>query len=143
MLRASTIIFPAPATYDALTWNAGCATAFTGDTCGAASDGGPATVSLVEIALKSVATGTFWTGSGSTYSGTSPNWISATGTTSWTRLLPFSTFPTAGTYKLYGRATDSAGNVQSTATNQQFNVTNVSGGVYVFEGFFSRSTTRT
>jgi hypothetical protein len=66
-----------------------------------------------------------------------PVWVSASGTTSWTRLVPFSTFPSAGSYTMFSRATDSAGNVQSAATSVTFSVTNVSGGVYVFEGFFS------
>jgi hypothetical protein len=134
----STIAFPVPATtYNALTWNAGCPPAtLVGDVCGGAADGGPAAVSLVQVALKNSA-GNYWTGTGNTFSGTTPTWISATGTTGWSKGVPFSTFPTAGSYTLYASATDSAGNVQTATTSSTFSVTNVSGGVYVFEGFFS------
>ena len=51
--------------------------------------------------------------------------------------MPFSTFPTAGSlHAATRRSTDSAGNVQTTPDSHTFTVTNVSGGVYVFEGFF-------
>ena len=40
-------------------------------------------------------------------------------------------------YTLQSRATDTAGNVETPTVGRTFTVTNVSGGIYVFEGFFS------
>ena len=139
----STILFPAAATYDALTWNAGCATAFTGDVCGSASDSGPAAMSLVQIALRN-ASGQYWNGTASNFvTSADPIWISATGTTSWNTLIPYSTFPTAGDYTVLSQSTDSAGNLEATPDSRTFTVANVSGGVYVSRASSSRSTTRT
>jgi hypothetical protein len=134
----SSVTFPAPSTtYNAATWNAGCTT-LTGDACGTAADPAPASgVAAVHIALKNSA-GNYWTGTGSTFAGSTPIWVAVTsGTTAWNRLLPFSTFPVAGSYTIYSRATDVAGNTQAQGLGNTFTVTNVSGGVYTFEGFFS------
>ncbi len=132
----STVAFPAGGSHDAFTWNAGCATALTGDVCGAAADAGPAVISLVQIALKNSA-GLYWTGVGNAFTSPTAVWLSASGTTSWNCLVPFSAFPAAGSYTISSRATDSAGNVQTALASNTFGVINPSGGVYVFEGFFS------
>jgi hypothetical protein len=79
----------------------------------------------------------YWTGVGNSFTSATPVWVTATGTTTWNRLIPFSTFPSPGSYTLYSRATDSAGNVQTVPTSSPFTVTNTSAGVYTFEGFFS------
>ena len=100
-----------------------------------ASDSGLATVSAVHIALRNAA-GMYWTGTGSSFTSPTPVWLSTPGTTGWNKLIPYSTFPTAGSYTLLSRSTDTAGNVETAPDSHTFSVSNVSGGVYVFEGFF-------
>ena len=80
--------------------------------------------------------GLYYTGICNTFAA-GPIWHLAAGTTMWSYAIPFSAFPTAGSYSLDSRATDLAGNVQSPVTTRNFSVMNVSGGVYAFEGFFS------
>ncbi len=67
----------------------------------------------------------------------SPVWIATDAGVFWDHALPYSTFPTNGSYTLLSRATDTAGNVETPSAGRTFTVTFVSGGIYIFEGFFS------
>ncbi|HEX2766115.1 MAG TPA: Ig-like domain-containing protein, partial [Candidatus Limnocylindria bacterium] len=132
---SSAITFPMPGSYDAFQWNAGCSTAFVGDACGTWSDSGLAGVESVAVALRNAA-GDYWTGTGNDFSSSTPIWHATTGSTTWNRLIPFSSFPAAGSYTLLSRATDVAGNVQAPPASTTFSVVNPSS-PYVFEGFFA------
>jgi hypothetical protein len=133
----ASITFPGATTYNALSWNSGCGTPFVGDVCGTATDTGTGAsgVTHVHIALRNSG-GFYWTGVANNFAA-GPIWHLATGTGTWSYAIPFSTFPTAGNYTLDARATDLAGNVQNPISSRPFSVTNVSGGVYDFTGFFS------
>jgi hypothetical protein len=111
---ASVTTFPVAATrYNNTTYNAGCGTATTSDICGSASDASSG-VSKVEISVLRASTGLYLTGT--TFTAASQNWITATGTTSWSYALAAATFPGDGTYTLFVRATDAVGNIGTTST---------------------------
>jgi hypothetical protein len=106
--------FPVAATrYNNTTYNNGCGTAATGDLCGTAADAASG-VATVEISVQRASTGLYLTGT--TFSAASPNWITATGTTSWSYALAAATFPGDGTYTLVVRATDAVGNASTAST---------------------------
>ncbi|EON24299.1 FHA domain-containing protein [Nocardioides sp. CF8] len=98
--------------YNNTTYDAGCVPA-TGDICGTASDT-PSGVSKVEISVQRASTGLYLTGT--TFTAASQNWITATGTTSWSYALAATSFPADGTYTLVVRATDAVGNANTTST---------------------------
>ena len=98
--------------YNDTKYNAGCVPT-TGEVCGTASDT-PSGVSKVEISVLRASTGLYL--SGTTFSASSQNWITATGTASWSYAIAATTFPADGTYTLAVRATDGVGNAGTTST---------------------------
>jgi hypothetical protein len=105
--------FPAAGSrYNNTKYDAGCVPA-TGDVCGTASDT-PSGVSTIEISVRRASTGLYLTGT--TFSSASQNWITATGTTSWSYALAATTFPANDTYTLAVRAADTVGNASTTST---------------------------
>lgn len=121
--------------YNNTTFTAGCV-AGTGDICGTASDAGSGVVK-VDFSLQRVSTNLYLTGT--TFGASAQNWITATGTTSWSYPLAAATFPATDTYVLAVRSTDGVGNVSTTTntfridrtvpTATGFTATNVSGGL--------------
>ena len=99
--------------YGTTTYNAGCGTATTGDICGTASDA-VSGVSKVEISVQRATTGLYL--SGTSFSAANQNWITATGTTSWSYSLAATTLSADGTYTLFVRGTDPLGNTTTTST---------------------------
>ena len=99
--------------YSNTTYDVGCV-AGTGDLCGTSSDA-PSGVAKVEISVLRASTGLYLTGT--TFSSASQNWLTATGTTSWSYALAATTYPADGTYTLSVRATDNVGNARTTSTS--------------------------
>jgi hypothetical protein len=99
--------------YNNTTYNAGCGTSVTGDICGTASDS-PGGVAKVEISVRRASTGLYLTGT--TFSASTPTWITVTGTTSWSYALAATTFPADDTYTVTVRATDAVGNASTAST---------------------------
>jgi LmbE family N-acetylglucosaminyl deacetylase len=113
---ASTITFPAVSgSYSVATWNAGCASA---GFCGTASDS-LSGVKRVELSLRQVSSGAYW--NGSSFAGTSEQFLGATGTSSWSFPLAASAFPADGQYAVRVRAVDNANNVES-ASSRTFTI---------------------
>ena len=100
------------ARYGATTYNAGCVPT-TGEICGTASDAASG-VAKVEVSVQRASTGLYLTAT--TFGAVSQNWITATGTTSWSSAIAATTFSTDGTYTGFVRATDTVGNVATTST---------------------------
>ncbi|MFL6011855.1 MAG: Ig-like domain-containing protein, partial [Gaiellaceae bacterium] len=117
-IPSSTITFPANGgSYNAATWNSGCAPA-TGDVCGTAADNtGGSGLQKVEVSLRQ-GTGNYW--NGTSFSSTTEFFVSATGTASWQRAFSAFDFPADGTYTLHGRATDNAGNIEAVGPTATF-----------------------
>lgn len=99
--------------YNDATYNAGCGTASTGDICGTAADARSG-VAKVEISVRRASTGLYLTGT--TFSSSSQNWITVTGTASWSYALAAATFPADDTYTVVVRATDNADNAGTAST---------------------------
>jgi hypothetical protein len=127
------ITFPGTSGYTALAWNSGCLTPFAGDFCGTAADG-LSGVAQVQYSIQRVTDNTFW--NGTSFSSSPEMFFSPTGLTSWIQGFAFGNFPATGLYTIKARATDVAGNT-SAGTQTSFTISNPSGGIYVFEGFFS------
>ncbi|MEP6814641.1 MAG: Ig-like domain-containing protein, partial [Marmoricola sp.] len=105
--------FPVAGTrYITTTYDAGCV-AGTGDICGTASDAGSG-VGQIEVSVQRASTGLYLTGT--TFSASGQNWITATGTTSWSLAIAATTLSTDGTYTLVVRATDGVGNANTSST---------------------------
>jgi len=62
-----------------------------------------------------------WSGSGNSFTTSCPNWVPASGTTSWSLALPSADLTSSDTYTVIGEATDSAGNVGSSAASFTYN----------------------
>ena len=104
---ATTLTFPINLDwYNAAGWSAGCAPV---GICGTASD--PSGVTNVSVGILQWSSGDYW--NGTTFSSSSLQLKSATGTTSWHYPLAR---PADGTYTVYVRATDGLGN---TTTNSK------------------------
>ena len=107
---ASSITFPAEGgRYRAATFSAGCSTAATPDACGTASDTGGSGLAAVEVRIQRQSDSQYWNGT-SWQAGAA--WLPATGTSPWSRGFT----PGDDQYTLSSRATDAAGNVESTDT---------------------------
>ena len=107
---ASSITFPAEGgRYRAATFSAGCSTAGTPDACGTASDTGGSGLAAVEVRIQRQSDSQYWNGT-SWQAGV--EWLPATGTSPWSRGFT----PGDDQYTLSSRATDAAGNVESTDT---------------------------
>ena len=105
--------FPASgARYGTTTYNAGCVPT-TGEVCGTASDAASG-VAKVEVSVQRASTGLYLTGT--TFSAAAQNWVTATGTASWSSAIAATTFSADGTYTLFVRATDTVGNMATTST---------------------------
>jgi hypothetical protein len=98
--------------YGTTSYNAGCANT-TGDVCGTASDA-VSGVAKVEISVQRATSGLYL--SGTSFTSASQNWITATGTTSWSYLIAATVLSTDGAYTLSVRATDAVGNTTTTST---------------------------
>lgn len=101
------------ARYTNATYIAGCV-AGVGDLCGTTADAGSG-VAKVELSVQRASTGLYLTGT--TFSAAAQNWITATGTTSWSHAIAATTFPADGTYTMVVRATDGVGNTRTTSTS--------------------------
>ena len=102
----SAVTFPANnGSYNAAGWNAGATSKITGT----ASFASGSTGRIVQVSVKQNSTGKYWSGSGSSFSFVSENFVNATGTTSWTANFPATNFPADGTYVVHSLATDSNG----------------------------------
>jgi hypothetical protein len=93
--------------YNNTTYDAGC-TPGTGDICGTASN-----ASKVEIYVWRQSGSTYLNSTGTAFDSGAPNWLLATGTTSWRYALAAATFPADGIYIVYVRATDAIGNTNT------------------------------
>jgi PKD domain-containing protein/Big-like domain-containing protein len=108
---SSSTSFPvAGTTYSAASWNAGCNAA--GGFCGSATDT-LSGVAKVEISIQRAGGGLYWNGSAFANSG--ETFFTATGTTSWSYPFAAGNFPADGSYAIHVRATDAAGNLQSSS----------------------------
>ena len=109
----STITFPVHnATYDATSWNAGCGTV-SGDLCGTSSDAGSAGLQRVEVSVKRESDARYW--GGTAFDQSSETFATASGTNAWSWDFASTNFGN-GTYTVYVRGTDNAGNVESSPT---------------------------
>jgi len=90
-------------------------TGWTDSITGTASDTGGASVAGVEVSIQQDSTGEYFNGTGAFVSGAEVL-LAATGTTSWSLAFADSNFPTDGNYTVRAHATDTAGNVENTAT---------------------------
>ena len=89
---------------------------WTGTITGTASPGAGSTISKVQVSIQQVGA-SCWTGSGNTYTATCPNYLAVTtGTTSWSLTIPTSDLTSGDSYKVTAQATDSNGNVGTSAT---------------------------
>ena len=116
---STVITFPAAGPYNASGWNSGC----TSGICGTASDA-TSGVAQVQVSIQSTSgatNGKYW--SGSSFSSSSENKITASGTTSWSLAFAASNLAD-GTYTVRVYATDSTGNTQATATEKSFTYDN-------------------
>ncbi len=66
---------------------------------------------------------TCWTGSGSAFTASCPNLVAATGTASWSLALPATDLTSGDSYTVISEATDSAGNVGTSAATFTYNTT--------------------
>jgi hypothetical protein len=113
---ASTVTSPAASgSYGVAKWNAACASA---GFCGTASDS-LSGVKRVELSLRQVSSGAYW--NGSSFTGTSEQFLTATGTSSWSFPFAGATFPADGQYTVLVRAVDNANNVE-TASSRTFTI---------------------
>jgi hypothetical protein len=128
----TTITFPtAGGDYTALTWNAGCGTAFVGDICGQTSDNLSGRESI-KYSLQRMSDLKYW--NGSAFISSSEVLLSPSGLATWMQGFSYSSFPATGFYTVRAPATDLAGNVNSGAP-ATFKVNNPSA-LYGWEGFF-------
>lgn len=108
----STLTFPVDrATYTPTSWNAGCSTGG-GDVCGSANGTGSG-VLQVEVRIQRQSDSKIWNGSDWTSNDT---WLVATGKETWSYALAASNLTDGETYTVSARATDAAGNVESTSS---------------------------
>jgi hypothetical protein len=115
----SVISFPADnGDYNAAGFDDGC-TPGTDQICGTATDNSGSGVALVEVSIKQQSSGKWWDGSGFTAS--SETFLSATGTGTWHYDF---TPPADGSYTIHSRATDEAGNVETSFDTTTFNEVN-------------------
>ena len=96
--------------YNTSSWNNGCF----GTICGGASD--RAGVQNVQVSLQRLATGKYWTGSGSNFSNAAQTFVTTAvfpaggSSVIWVTFFPAANFPADGQYRLSVRGTDSLGN---------------------------------
>ncbi len=108
---ASTISFPTAAYYNVTGWG-------TGTIQGGSSDPGGSGVSSVQVNIKDNTTGKWYDGSG--FNASSVQWLTVSGTTTWTYALAGSKLSDGSSYTVSSQATDAAGNTQSTPTTTSF-----------------------
>jgi hypothetical protein len=109
------ITFPVNnAVYNSSTWTAGIPIK------GTTSDVGGSGVASDQVSIRNNSTGLYW--NGSSFTNASETWLNAPGTASWS----YSGTPQAGaltsgvTYTVHARATDNAGNLQTTVASNTF-----------------------
>jgi hypothetical protein len=108
----STVTFPvAQASYTTATWNAGCPSP---GICGSASDA-VAGVQKVEVSIRR-GNASYW--NGTSFASASEVFLTTTGTTAWSFSFPASNFPASAKYTISVRATDNAGNVESSTSRR-------------------------
>jgi hypothetical protein len=102
------ITFPASAgSYNTAGW--------TGSLTGSATDATSGLAS-VQVAVQQ-GSGNYWDPGTSSFSSSSQLFFTATGTTSWSYAFAASNFPADGSYTLYAKSTDVAGNTSAVASN--------------------------
>ena len=109
----STTAFPAASgEYNVAGWDAGCATS---GLCGTYSDGSGSGVDQLQVSIRRVSTGLYW--SGAAFSSASEVLLNAgLSAGSWTRAFPASSFPADGDYTISVFATDDVGNAETPST---------------------------
>jgi hypothetical protein len=115
----SGITFPADgATHNAAAYTAGCAGG-TDEVCGTATDPppDPSGVDAVEVSIQRSSDSKSWNG---TTWVIVPAWNDASGTTTWSYPLAAANLTDGVTYTVQSRATDVAGNVQTTPDSKSF-----------------------
>jgi hypothetical protein len=118
----STVAFPVAAADDNdAGFDNGCSAApfdSADSICGTASDGGSG-VQKVLVSIQQ-GSGDYW--NGSSFTSTTEDRLTATGTSDWTLAFNATSFPADGTYTVRVDAVDLAGNTQTTATTSTFTV---------------------
>ena len=102
---AASVTYPVTAAIYGTNWS--------GTVTGSASDA-TSGVAGVGVAVKNTTTAKWW--NGTSFSASSQTFVSATGTTSWSLALASSNLVTGDAYTVVAQATDSAGNVGTSAT---------------------------
>ncbi len=97
----------------------GGANPWPGNISGSASDGvgGVSGVARVDLRIRDASTGDYWNG---TAWDSAETWVQAAGTNPWSYTFPASNLTDGHTYVVDSRATDGAGNVESTYGNNNF-----------------------
>lgn len=109
------ITFPVPgSSYNNGGYEAGCATATTGDFCGTAADSGGSGLATVKVSIQR-GTGNYW--NGTDFASATEVLFDATGTTSWTSAFAAANFSTDGSYTIRARAVDGSGNASTVASS--------------------------
>jgi chitinase len=95
-------------------YEAGCATATTGDFCGTSADSGGSGLATVKVSIQR-GTGNYWNGTG--FDSATEVLFDATGTTSWSSSFAAANFSTDGSYTLRAKALDASGNTSAVASS--------------------------
>jgi hypothetical protein len=117
----SVITFPANGgSYNASTFQAGCGTSGTDDICGTADDplknASKSGLNKVEVSIKQQSSGKYW--DGSAFTSPTEMFVLAAGTDNWS--YDFGT-PPEGQYTIHSKATDNAGNAETSFGTTTFN----------------------
>ena len=106
--------------YNASTFQAGCGTSGTDDICGTADDplknGSKSGLAKVEVSIRQQSSGKYWDGSG--FNNATETFVLAAGTDNWS--YDFGT-PAEGQYTIHSKATDNAGNAETSFGTSTFN----------------------
>ena len=89
-------------------------TNWAGEITGTASAGTGTSVKSVSVAIEDTTTNKWW--NGSSFSASSKTWFTASGTTTWMLALATSNLTSGHSYSVIAQATDSLGNVATSAT---------------------------
>ena len=104
---SAAVTYPANATTYGTNWS--------GSITGTAAASGGATISGDKVALENTTTSKWW--NGSSFGGSSTDYVAATGTTSWSLSFAGSNLVSSDSYSVVAQATDSAGNVGTSTAN--------------------------
>ena len=111
VVPTSTITFPTAASYNVAGWG-------TGTIQGTSSETGGPGVSSVQVNIENTTTGKWYDGSG--FNASTVQWLTATGTTTWTYPLAASKLTDGSSYTVSSQATDTVGKTQSIPATASF-----------------------